>query len=83
MKRIKTEEELEMLTNPQLLAYRKEMKHYAKYLSTCIDDLKNAFHITTVILKERLEDLEYDMLEAEIDRENCDVYTSSTQLEVN
>jgi hypothetical protein len=69
----KSPEQLKAMTNKELL-------HYRKYLRTKFNDLKSEarlvieeYHLTKVLLANRIKDLEHDCKKAEEIRLKCDM----------
>lgn len=72
LKKLKLIEDIENLSNKELIDYHKEL--YDIYIS--VKDyyfkLKDVYKFTESLMLERIKDLEYDMMEAEDNRLNCD-----------
>lgn len=70
--KFKTFDQLSKLDNLELLKEFKAVKKEGNLLVDQLEDAKYCYEHILSLLKERLEDLQYDYLEAETDRLECD-----------
>jgi hypothetical protein len=71
MKIFKTKHEITHLTNKEAMKYKKELDMYYVYLKSHCKDFIRIHNFIKLDLKDRLEDLSYELLKLDIDKQTA------------
>jgi hypothetical protein len=83
MHEFKKTKTIKEMTNAELIEYKHFLETYSLMIKDHLDEFKEVWNYILAEIKSRLEDLQYDLLEAEDLRENCDLNQCDAQTRIH
>lgn len=83
MKKFKTPREIKTMTNKQFIDYKHEIEQYARDLQEHIKEFGFCYKTLKEMVRDRIDELEMDLMEAEDHRMNCDLCEFDAQTRIH